>query len=264
LSLRHSHPYSLLKSKILFGDHEPIFSELPSNIAANLRHRGSENALLWNVIYPLAQPTLSIKSLLSVSPQWGSILDLDDDQLEPYFWGYSISGERLPELDRILERIDGIGPKTEVDLFLIGKTNLIVVEAKHLSSLGHCSRYAKKRCPEIHGEAMPERQPCRYWEAGEYEFNRLLDFGDRPKKDDPSPPCNQHYQLARTALVGDALAKEYQKGFSLWLLITKSRWRSLERTWLDFTGRIRQDDLWRRMRVIAWEDLDTTPSKNQE
>ncbi|OGO19483.1 MAG: hypothetical protein A2Z14_12230 [Chloroflexi bacterium RBG_16_48_8] len=265
MSPRRSYPYSELKSKILFGDHEPIFSKLPSNVSANLRYRGSENALLWNMIYPMAQPTLPMKSLLAVSPQWGTVkLDLEDDRLEPYFWGYSISGERLPGLDRILERIDGTGPKTEVDLFLFGKANLIVVEAKHLSQLGRCSRYSKKRCPEIHGETIPERLPCRYWESGEHEFRRLLDFGDRPRQGNPSPPCNQHYQLARTTLVGDTLAKEYQLDFSLWLLIAKTKWRSIERTWLDFTGRIRQDDLWRRMRVIAWEDIGRMFAENHE
>jgi hypothetical protein len=245
-----------MKSKILFGEDEPIFSELPSNVLANLRHRGSENAVLWNLMYPLAKPRISLKSLLTLQPLWGTVnLEVVEDLLEPYFWGYSISGARLAGLDDMLGRIDGKGPRTEVDLFLLGENNLILVEAKHLGSLGRCSRYAKERCPEIHKEGGLNVEPCRYWEPGDQAFDRLLDFGGKPFPGDPSPPCNQHYQLARTLLIGDVLAKEHQLDLSLWMLVAKNRWRSTERTWLDFTDRVGEDELWRRMRVIAWEEL---------
>ncbi len=263
MSLRYSHSISKLKSKILFGENEAIFSKLPNNVLANLRHPGSENALLWNLIYPLAQPAISMKSLLSISPLWGTVdIQLEEDLLEPYFWGYSISGERLSGLDQVLVRIDGTGLKTEVDLFLLGQNHLVLVEAKHLSGLGRCSRFSSQRCPEIHVEDMEEAEPCRYWEAGEQEFQRLLDLGDRPNAGDLSPPCDQHYQLARTLVVGDAFATEHRLVFSLWMLVSKVKWRSLERTWLDFTGRIREEELWRRMRVIAWEDLKQLDRKN--
>jgi hypothetical protein len=263
LSRQRSYSISKLKSKILFGENETIFSELPNNVLANLRHPGSENALLWNIMYPLSQPFVSLGSLLSISPLWGTAnIKLSEDALEPYFWGFGISGEKLPGLDGVLERIDGAGPKTEVDLILRGKTNLIFVEAKHLSGLGRCSRYLNHRCPEIHAADMWEKEVCRYWEPGEQEFRRLLNFGERPRTGDPPPPCNQHYQLARTIVLGDALAREYQMELSLWMLVSKMKWRSIERTWLDFTGRIREDDLWRRMRVIAWEDLKKPDWKN--
>jgi hypothetical protein len=256
LSPRTPSSISKLKSKILYGENEPIFSNVPNNVLANLRHPGSENALLWNLIYPLAQPTISMKSLLEISPQWGTVnLELGDDSLSPYFWGYGISGEMLPGLDGILEKIDGTGPKTEVDLFLLGEAHLVLVEAKHLSGLGRCSRFSNHRCPEIHCEGVDAMEPCRYWEAGVQEFQRLLHFGDRPSQGDPSPPCNQHYQLARTLMVGDTLAKEYQLEFSLWMFVSQKRWRSIEKTWLDFAGRIRSEGLWRRMRVIAWEEI---------
>jgi hypothetical protein len=256
LSPWHSHSISRLRSKILFGENEVIFSKLPNNVLANLRHPRSENALLWNLIYPLAQPGISLQSLLTITPLWGTVrIELGEDSIEPYFWGFSISGERLPGLDGVLEMIDGSGPKTEVDLFLLGRNYLILVEAKHLSGLGRCSRYANLRCPEIHGEDVDGMEPCRYWEAGEQEFQRLLNLGDRPIAGDPSPPCNQHYQLARTLMVGNALAQEYQLEFSLWMLISKTKWRSIERNWIDFSERIREEALWRRMRVLAWEDL---------
>jgi hypothetical protein len=194
--------------------------------------------------------------LISISPLWGTAqLILEEDQLIPYFWGYSISGEKLSDLDTLLSRIDGHGPFTEVDLFLLGKRNLIAVEVKHMSALGRCSRYGHQRCPEVHLEAVGDMGPCRYWETGEQEFHKILDFGERPMPEDPSPPCNRHYQLARTMLVGTALANELDREFSLWLFVPKTQWRSNEKSWLDFTERIRDDELWRRMRVIAWEDL---------
>jgi hypothetical protein len=256
LSPRTPPSIAKLKSKILYGENEGIFAKVPNNVLANLRHPGSENALLWNLIYPLAQPTISMKSLLEVSPQWGTFhLELGDDSLKPYFWGYSISGERLPGLDEVLERIDGAGPKTEVDLFLLGGAHLVVVEAKHLSGLGRCSRFSNLRCPEIHPEGVEAMEPCRYWEEGLPEFQRLLNLGDRPSQGDPSPPCNRHYQLARTVMVGDTLAEERQLEFSLWMFVSRKKWRSIEKTWLDFAGRIRSDKLWRRMRVIAWEEI---------
>lgn len=255
---RRSSHLSELRSKILFGENEPIFSKLPSSVLANLRHRGSENAVLWNVIYPIAQPTISLKSLIMLPPLWGTVhLDLEEDPLEPYFWGYSIGGERLPNLDAVLRHIDGNGPRTEVDLFLMGKNNLLLVEAKHLGALGKCSRYSNQRCPEAHSEEIEVIRPCRYWEPGDQEFQHMLDFGDRPGSGDTSLPCNRHYQLARTVVVGNALAKIYEKDFSTWMFVTKKRWRSTERTWLDFVGRIRDDMLWRRMRIVAWEDLQT-------
>jgi hypothetical protein len=256
LNDRRSSHLTKLRSKILFGENEPIFSHLPINVLSNLRHRGSENAVLWNMIYPLAQPTISLKSLITLPPLWGTVhIDLEDDPLEPYFWGYSIEGKRLPGLDDVLRCIDGSGPRTEVDLFLIGKNNLLLVEAKHLGALGTCSRYSNQRCPELHPDEMQNVKPCRYWEPGDQEFQQLLDFGDRPNSGDTSLPCNRHYQLARTILVGNALAKLCERDFSMWMLVTKRKWRSTERTWLDFVGRIRDDVFWRRMRVIAWEEL---------
>lgn len=263
MSRHYSYSVSRLKSKILFGENEPIFSKLPNNVLANLRHPRSENALLWNLIYPLAQPAISMSQLLRISPQWGTpMIELAEDSLVPYFWGYHILGERLPGLDTVLERIDGAGPKTEIDLFLLGENNLVVIEAKHLSGLGHCSRFSTHRCPEIHQDAISEVEPCRYWERGEQEFAQLLDFGDRPIAGGSSPPCNQHYQLARSLVIGDVLAKEYHVEFSLWMMVSKTKWRSIEKNWLDFAMRIKGEELWRRMRVIAWEDIDQLDWKN--
>jgi hypothetical protein len=258
LTPKNVNPQSKPKSKILFGDNEPIFSKLPGSVLSNLEQPRSENALLWNSIYPLSQPTLSLLKLIHVRPLWGTAeLEIAEDQLIPYFWGFNVGGEKLATLEQVLVRIDGRGPYTEVDLFLLGKNNLIAVEAKHLSSLGRCSRFSHKRCPEIHRNEQEEEEgaPCRYWEEGQQEFRSLLDFGERPAFEDPPPPCNQHYQLARTMLVGRALASEWDLDFSLWMLVTKTQWRSIEKNWIDFTERVREDEVWKRMRVLAWEDL---------
>lgn len=243
--------------RVLFGSREPIFNVLPENVRANLRHPSSENALLWNLIYPLAQPTLQLAALHKSRPLWGTVLPESEiqDDLRPYFWGYSTGGDRLSFLDEVLEQVDGAGPKTEVDLFLVGGKNLILVEAKHLGLPGRCSRYAKQRCPEIHVHQDQKEELCRYWESREHAFDLHLGFGERPIEDDPSPPCNKHYQLGRTFLVGHALSQRFDLTFQLWMIVPREHWTSIQHTWLDFSERVLDNALWRRMRVIAWEDL---------
>jgi hypothetical protein len=247
--------------RILLGTDEPIFSVLPESVLANLRQPASENALLWNLVYPLAQPSISLTDLLRLHPLWGtSILhETSQDVLTPYFWGFSISGERLPLLDEALMEIDGPGPQTEVDLFLAGSRNLILIEAKHLSNLGRCSRYTRHRCPEIHLRSDEHPVVCSYWEGTASNFSLHLDFEPRPTSGETSPPCYRHYQLARTLLLGQILGSRLGLSFHLWLIIPKGRWKGLKRAWLDFTDRVRDHDLWRRMRVLAWEDVREWP-----
>ncbi|MCH7588436.1 MAG: hypothetical protein IIC78_10485 [Chloroflexi bacterium] len=240
--------------RILSGVDERIFSILPDRVISNFRSPASENALLWNLVYPLAQPTISFQSLISIHPLWGTHnLGQEDDNLRPYYWGYSASGARMPGLDVILNEIDGPGNKTEIDLFLRGSKNLVVVEAKHRANFGRCSRYLQERCPEIHTHEL--HQPCRYWETGRQNFSEQLLFGGRPMAEDRPPPCNRHYQLARTLVVGKALAQELNLDFYLWLIVARNYWKNLEKTWLDFVDQVRDDQLWRKMRVIAWEEI---------
>ena len=97
--------------------------------------------------------------------------------------------------------------------------------------------------------------PCRYWAQPAALFSALLDMGAPPLPGDDSPACSRHYQLARTAVVGARLAARLGRGLSVWLFVGRRAWRGLERDWLDFTHRVRAEDLWRRMRVLAWEDL---------
>lgn len=243
--------------RVLFGSREPIFKVLPENVRSNLRHPSSENALLWNLIYPRAQPTLQLAALHAIRPLWGTALPQSETQdgLLPYFWGYSVAGDRLPFLDEVLEEVDGPGPRTEVDLFLMGDGHLIVAEVKHLSLPGRCSRYSHQRCPEIHEREEEKDDPCRYWENEEHPFYRHLDFGERPISDHPAPACNKHYQLGRTLLVGHALSQRFGLTFHMWMIVPKERWASIKPTWLDFTECILDDSLWRRMRVLAWEDM---------
>jgi hypothetical protein len=190
-------------------------------VLANFNTPRSENALLWNLLYPRSQPSLSLAALLALSSLWGTAPpgEVRDDQLHPFYWGHGLDGSRLQGLDDALKEVDGPGPKTEIDLILLGKKVLISVEAKHTSLFGRCSRYAAMRCPEIH----------------------------------------VHYQLARTVMVGHHLAKRLNREFALWIFLPQARWRSIEKTWLDFADRVLDDHIWRSMRVISWEQVQSLP-----
>jgi len=243
--------------RILFGVDEPIFDVLPERVLSNLRLPTSENALLWNLTYPLAQPTINLLEILELRPLWGtrSLPEASEDNLTPYYWGYRVNGERFPQLDEVLELVDGPGLPTEVDLFLLGHHSLVLVEAKHMSGLGRCSRYTRRRCPEMHLLDDEMRKPCRYWQGVAVNFEVHLEFGPRPQPGKYAPACNRHYQLARTLLVGHALASRLERTFHMWLIVPRERWSSFEPNWMDFTQRVRDDGLWRRMRVLAWEDI---------
>jgi hypothetical protein len=237
--------------KIIVGHHEPIFDRLPANVSDNFRRPGSENALVWNLVYPFARPTISLRALLAVPPLWGSPgLRPADDPLTPYFWGYGVDGRPLAPLADALVAIDGKGPATEIDLILLGRENLVVVEAKHRSPLGRCSRYQHGACPQVH---ETDGEPCRYWAHGNARFEDALDF--RQPEPDNRPDCHRHYQLARTLLVGSRLADQLGLRLHMWLICPRRHWRSLERDWVDFAGRVCDSEQWRRMRALAWEDL---------
>ncbi len=199
-------------------------------------------------------------ALLDGPPLWGSSYpeELRGEQLIPYFWGYRHDGVRLEALDEVLEAVDGPGPKTEIDLFLRGSGILIAVEAKHTSSFGRCSRYASGRCPEVH-LPLDGDEACRYWEPGPSHFSDLLAFGSRPDPESLDVPCNIHYQLARTLLIGQTLARQLGLAFGLWVIVAQTGWRGLEKTWLAFTECVRDDRQWRMMRVVSWEQIRKLP-----
>ncbi len=243
------------------GAEEAIFSALPGTILSNFYTPRSENALLWNLIYPRAHPSINLRALLTLKPLWGTTdLQMDEEEvLTPYFWGYHIDGTRLPGLEQVLVEIDGAGPRTEIDLFLSGASTLIAVEAKHTGGFGRCSRYMAAQCPEVH-PATTGTAVCRYWELGPSRFADQLAMGDRPMLDQMVIPCNDHYQLARTYLVGKTLAQRLGRRFALWIFIPRKRWRSLQTGWLDFAERVQDDRVWRWMRVIPWEELQKLPT----
>jgi hypothetical protein len=242
---------------VLAGSAEPVFGVLPQRILEDLRHPRSESSLIWNLVYPRAQPTLSLLSLLELRPLWGSHLGLRDEALRPYYWGYELGGERLPGLDAVLESVDGSGQQTEVDLFLLGEHDLVLVEAKRNGGLGRCGRYLSARCPEIH---LPGTAGCRYWEIPTALFSDSLAFGSRPTPGSDSPLCNLHYQLARTLKVGEGLASRLNRQLHLWLWVPAARWAALERDWLDFTDRVTEAQLWRHLRVLEWEAIRRLPT----
>jgi len=247
---------SPLPRAVLAGEEEGAFDLLPETVIANLRRPHSENARLWNTFYPRPGDVLRLEALLAVTPLWGSRPDEGaSDRLEPYFWGVHPSGRALEGLGEALDEVDGPGPQTEIDLILRGAANLIVIEAKNLSTLGRCGRYQRRVCPEVHLSAERWLDRCRYWQVPAARFERLLEFGANPGPGAATPPCARHYQLARTTLVGDALARRHGLRLHVWVLLPRSRWPVIERTWLDFAERVRDPDLWRRLRVLAWEEF---------
>jgi hypothetical protein len=247
-----------LPRALLSGEQEGAFDCLPETVIANLRRPHSENARLWNSFHPRPGVPLNLTSLLAIRPLWGQPGGLaDEEALEPFFWGYSAAGEALPGLDAALDETDGPTARTEVDLVLLGSSHLIVMEAKNLSTLGRCGRYQRRVCPEVHRSADHWMDCCRYWDVPEARFDRLLDFGARPGPGAFQPPCARHYQLARTLLLGEALARRRSLRLQMWALVPASRWSALEGPWLDFVDRVRDPDLWRRLRVVAWDDLAT-------
>lgn len=237
---------------VLAGSDEPVFRVLPQRILEDLRRTNSESTLLWNLIYPIAQPSISLRALLSLRPLWGSRLELADDSLVPFYWGFDVLGQRLTCLNEVLALVDGEGPQTAVDLFLVGTHQLILVEAKRAGSMGRCHRYLAGRCPEIHGNGD---QGCRYWEIEAARFSVSLDFGHKPIPAALSPICNRHYQLARTLIVGEKLAERLRRQLHLWLFVPRSRWPELERNWVSFSDRVKDDGMWGRLRVLAWEEI---------
>lgn len=253
-----------LPKQVLGGHDEPIFRKLPADLMANLRSPRSENALIWNLIYPLARPGLSFERLCSLRPLFGAPVPAEsEDSLLPYFWGWSVRGERLSGLDETLAEVDGGPGHTEADLLLLGNANLVVVEAKRFSGFGRCGRHAAGRCPEVHREetlALREAEreaipTCRYWAEPAARFDQRLDFGPRPDPTTPAPPCARHYQLGRLVLVGAALAERLAREFHFWVVAPRREWRGLEADWRDFVERMRDDRVWSRTRVLAWEDV---------
>jgi hypothetical protein len=245
-------PLDSLPRRILSGGEERIFSVLPPRVLENLRNQASENALLWNLIYPLARPDLSLAGFLSLRPLWGTAWS-GEDSLKPYFWGFGLDGEPLEDLQGAVKTLGGGESTIEADLVLVGAANVVVVEAKHLGNPGRCGRYARGRCPEVHVENVPPGATCRYWEVAEASFSSALDFGPRPTPQVERPPCSAHYQLGRTLLLAAALGARLGLAPHLWLIVPTTRWRRLEAGWLDFAERVRNPEMWRRLRVLDWE-----------
>jgi hypothetical protein len=250
------HRKAPLPRAILAGEREGAFDRLPETVIANLRRPHSENALLWNTFYPQSGGSLRLESLLAIKPLWGTRLDAPTGEtLEPYFWGFNAAGQELPGLKQVLDDLDGPGPRTEIDLLLLSPSSLVVVEVKNLSTPGRCGRHQRRVCPEVNLSADRWLEQCRYWEVPAARFDRLLDLGPRPGPGAPAAACARHYQLARTLLAGDALARRHALRLHVWVLLPRERWPAIERTWLDFAERVREPDLWKRLRVLAWEDL---------
>jgi hypothetical protein len=239
---------------VLTGDREPIFSFLSEEVRTNMLRRDSESAVLWNAFYPFAHQGISLGDWERLRPLWGSAPEAgEDDLLTPYFWGLHADGSPLEGLADTASSIAGRNDRLEIDLILLGTRHLVAVEAKVGGEAGRCGRYASGRCPEVHGGGGT----CRYWDDGPAAFDGVLDFGLRPERDQEArPPCATHYQLARTLLAVQHLARKKGLTPHFALLIPRRRWPAQEAGWLDFAERVRDEAQWRRLRVLAWEELE--------
>ena len=245
---------------VLDGEQEAIFRALPQTVLANLAGSRSEGPLVWNAFYPLAARQTGLGEMLALTPLWGSRQAPPAAGLagaEMFFWGYGLDGRPMPGLREAVRAVDGPKGKTEVDLFLIGDGQLVAVEAKRGATPGRCGRYARGSCPEAH--PAEGREACRYWQSGPGEFRRRLDTGEQPVPGSDVPACSTHYQLFRTLMLGAYLAEAMAMDLGLWLVIPHAHWPRLEPAWLDFADRVRDEALWRRLRVIAWESLLSLP-----
>jgi hypothetical protein len=238
---------------ILAGEREPLFRYLSEEVRLNMARHGSESAALWNAFYPFAHQGLSLRGWQRIRPLWGAAsFSQDDDLLVPYFWGLSVDGTPLDGLADTAALVAGRDDRLEIDLLLMGARHLIAVEAKMEGEPGRCGRFDAGRCPEIHGGG----DDCRYWEDGASSFESYLDFGARPRKgQEAQPPCVVHYQLARTLLAVVKLAAMRGLTPHLALLIPRRRWAARQAAWQDFAERVRDEEQWKRLSVVAWEDL---------
>lgn len=244
-----------LPDSIHSGMGEGIFSVLPERVLSNFQKPNSENALLWNSFYRYAHEPIPLEKLIGLSPLWGTVdVNFRSDLLVPYFWGCDVNGGRLSHLDESLGLHTTHGPPTEVDLFLVGNENIILVEVKNLAGFGRCSRYTKRRCPEIYTLDRSEVDRCQYWIDPVLRFSDQVDFGELPFTNG-APACHRHYQLGRTLVTGLQLASRFGLMLWIWVILPQNRWRALESDWLDFTNRIIDAELWRRMRVMSWETI---------
>jgi hypothetical protein len=239
---------------ILHGEDEPIFTALPQTILANLSRRTSESALVWNAFYPLLARSVTLEQLAGVPTLAGGSTSLvDPSPVEMFFWGHSAQGEVPDELARALEQVDGRPGQTEIDLLLRTPGHWVAIEAKRGAAPGRCGRYLRQACPEIHRSEA--ESTCRYWDPGPQAFPQRLAFGVRPVAGGPQPACARHYQLARTLMVVEHLGHLTGRNAHLWLTVPRARWMGMQLEWQDFADRVLDEGMWRRLRVIAWEDL---------
>src|SRR3990172_7599355 len=201
---RRRDPHALPPKGVLSGEREPIFTYLPEEVERNMQRRDSVSALVWAAFYPFAHAGISFRDWSAIRPLWGSPIPSEsDDRLIPYFWGLRVDATPLEGMVEAAQAIAGREDRLEVDLYLKGERVVVAIEAKTDADPAGCLRYEAGRCPEIHGGETP----CRYWE-GEATFHRSLDFGGRPEMGaEQSPPCAQHYQLARTLLIVEHLGR---------------------------------------------------------
>ena len=251
---RRRGPQALSPKGILSGEREPVFAYLPEEVQRNMQRRDSESVLVWGAFYPFAYSGISFKDWTAIRPLWGSPIPSEtDDRLLPYFWGLRVDATPLEGLAEAALAIAGREDRLEVDLYLKGERNLVAIEAKVEGEPGLCGRYQAGRCPEVHGGDAP----CRYWEGG-VPFSASMDFGSRPLRgSEERPPCALHYQMARTLLMAERLGRASGRAAHVCLLVPRRRWPAMRGPWQDFAERVRDDGNWGRLRVVAWEDLQS-------
>jgi hypothetical protein len=188
-------------------------------------------------------------------------------------WGWEIhetSASRWAPLSDILCAVEDYqdgkpeGQKTEPDAIVFTETSLFVIECKRKSSLGACSRFEDKRCPEINLERR-KRPYCQYWARG---LNELVAF-PRPAPMISTAECNLYYQLMRNYMIGMRLADAL--GVNLHLMVVKARnsphFSETNSEVIEFNSRTKASP---KYALACWNDLryanstDLLPGYNSE
>lgn len=240
---------------------EPFF---PKRTKKKLQSAHGEDVRTWNTIYGRWALRSRLADLGLVQSLDGAPPATISGAIAPYFWGFHPGGGRLGGLDETLAAMEnyrdgrGEGQKTEFDVLLVGREDLVCIEAKNEAEFGRCSRYDGKECPELHLTGR-KRDYCQYWHADRpASIPDLLTFGDRPTAapDAAEPLCARHYQLMRNLVVGQALADRLCLRLHAWAVIQAGSWNHCGGRWSEFKASVRNLELHARLRIVTWEALE--------
>jgi hypothetical protein len=239
----------------------PVYQELPQRTQRKMLSPISEDKLTWDCFFGLKQAE-------SLGPALSAALNLPPDtfkEAELILWGFQIGESSYAPwgpLARVLAELecynDGKpeGQKTEPDAIILSSTSITVIECKRTSSLGHCSRFGKRECPEVNLEQR-KRLYCQYWARG---LSELTTF-PKPLPGAGAAHCDRFYQLMRNEMVGLRLA--HLLGLRLHLVTVKGKnsagFAQMEEDVRSFNGSI---SLGPKFSILCWNDLRFAKGKD--